>query len=105
MNEPQRLVGTYLLGLEPLLVSTVGPELLVRLGGVPEELAARLVGSGNSYVVNGSQLEGATLDFRRGRSVPTWSHRCAVPTAFSRRIAHRCRNRVLKSTPEHTGRC
>lgn len=39
MNDPRRLVGTYLLGLEPLLVSTVDAKHLVRLGGVPEELA------------------------------------------------------------------
>ena len=47
MNESRRLVGTFLLGLDPLLVSTVDGELVVRLGGVPEELAAPLVGSGN----------------------------------------------------------
>ena len=43
MNDPERLVGTFLLGLDQLLVSTVDGELLVRLAGVPEELAASLV--------------------------------------------------------------
>ena len=34
MNDPQRLVGILLLGLDPLLVSTVDGELVFRLGGV-----------------------------------------------------------------------
>ncbi|MEX0698945.1 MAG: hypothetical protein WD354_04355, partial [Acidimicrobiia bacterium] len=70
MNEPQRLAGTYLLGLEPMLVSIVDGEILLRLDGVPEEFAARLVGSDNTYVVRGSQLEGATLHFNDGEPAP-----------------------------------
>lgn len=70
MSDSQRLAGTYLLGLEPMLVSMVGGEILVRLDGVPEELAARLVGSGNSFVVSGGQLEGATVDFKEGDPAP-----------------------------------
>ena len=70
MSSPQRLVGTYLLGLEPMLVSLENEEILVRLDGVPEDLAARLVGSDNSYVVVGSQLGGATVDFDDGDPAP-----------------------------------
>jgi hypothetical protein len=70
MSGLQRLVGTYLLGLEPMLVSLVDGEVLIRLEGVPEELAAGLVGSGNSYVVVGSQLGGATVDFDEGDPAP-----------------------------------
>ncbi len=70
MSSPQRLVGTYLLGLEPMLVSVVDDRVLVRLEGVPEELAAGLVGSDNSYVVVGSQLGGATVDFDDGDPTP-----------------------------------
>jgi hypothetical protein len=70
MNDASRLVGTYLLGLEPLLVSAVDGELFIRLAGVPEELAARLVGSGNSYVIKESPLEGAAIDFAEGDPSP-----------------------------------
>jgi hypothetical protein len=70
MSGLQRLVGTYLLGLEPMLVSLVDGEVLIRLEGVPEELAAGLAGSGNSYVVVGSQLGGATVDFDEGDPAP-----------------------------------
>ena len=37
---------------------------------MPEDLAARLVGSGTSYVVKGSQLEGTTVDFAEGHPSP-----------------------------------
>jgi hypothetical protein len=67
---PRRLVGTYLLGLEPMLVSLVDGEVLIRLEGVPEGLASGLVGSANSYVVVGGQLEGATVDFDEGDPAP-----------------------------------
>jgi hypothetical protein len=70
MKDPSRLVGTYLLGLEPLLVSAVDEDVFIRLAGVPEELAARLIRSDNSYVINGSQLEGATIDFAEGDPSP-----------------------------------
>lgn len=70
MSSPQRHAGTYLLGFEPLLVSVVDGEVLMRLEGVPEDLAARLVGSDNSYVVVGSQLAGATVDFDDGDPAP-----------------------------------
>lgn len=70
MSNPQRLVGTYLLGFEPILVSVVDGEVLIRFEGVPEELAAGLVGADNSYVVVGSQMEGATVEFDEGDPAP-----------------------------------
>ena len=70
MNDPHRLVGTYLLGLEPMLVSVEAGEIRLRLTGVPEDLAARVEGSGNSYVVRGSQFEGVTVDFTDGDPAP-----------------------------------
>ena len=66
MSDFQRLPGTYLLGLEPMLVSVDGEEIRLRLTGVPEELAARLVGSNNSYVV-----VGRTGPATRGRGLGT----------------------------------
>jgi hypothetical protein len=70
MSNPQRLIGTYLLGFEPILVSVVDGEVLIRFEGVPEELAAGLVGSDNSYVVVGSQMGGATVEFDEGHPAP-----------------------------------
>ena len=70
MSGLQRLVGTYLIGLEPMLISLIDGEVLLRLEGVPEDLAAGLVGSGNSYVVTGSLLGGATVDFDEGDPAP-----------------------------------
>jgi hypothetical protein len=70
MSGLQRLVGTYLLGFEPLLVSVVDGEARIRFEGVPEELAAGLVGSDNSYVVKGSQMDGATVGFDDGDPAP-----------------------------------
>lgn len=70
MSDRQRLVGTYLLGFEPIRVSVVDGRLLIRLEGVPEELAAGLVGSDNSYVVVGSQMDGATVEFHDGDPAP-----------------------------------
>jgi hypothetical protein len=66
----QRLAGTYLLGLEPILITVAHRELAIRLGGVPEELAARLVKKGSSYLIRGSQLEGATVEFSDGDPAP-----------------------------------
>ena len=70
MNDPHRLAGTYLLGLEPMFVSVVDGDILLRLDGVPKEFGARLVGSDNFYVVHGSQLDGATLTFDDGEPAP-----------------------------------
>ncbi|HKY46653.1 MAG TPA: hypothetical protein VJQ79_01605 [Acidimicrobiia bacterium] len=70
MSDRQRLVGTYLLGFEALRVSVVDGKLLIRLEGVPEELAAGLIGSDDSYVVVGSQMDGATVDFHAGNPAP-----------------------------------
>lgn len=70
MSDRPRLVGTYLMGFEPIRVSVVQGEFLIRLEGVLEELAAGLVGSDNSYVVVSSQLEGATVEFDDGDPAP-----------------------------------
>ncbi len=70
MNDPQRLAGTYSLGLEPIYVSIVDDELRLRLTGTPEHLAARLVSRGDSYVVVGSQFDGANVDFTDGDPAP-----------------------------------
>jgi len=63
MSSPQRLVGTYLLGFEPILVSVVEGTARIRFEGVPEELAAGLVGSGGSYVIVCGPTAGAPIEF------------------------------------------
>lgn len=70
MSDRPGPVGTYLLGFEPIQVSVVDGELRIRQEGVPEELAAGLIGSDNSYVVVGSQLDGATVEFHDGDPAP-----------------------------------
>jgi hypothetical protein len=70
VNDLGRLTGTYLLGLEPMLITVADGDLRFRLGGVPEGLAARLVPSGRSYIIESSQLQGAVVDFAPGDPAP-----------------------------------
>ena len=66
----QRLTGTYLLSLEPLIVEERGEELLLSGPGVPLEFAARIVPSGPGLRVAGGPLDGAAIVFTEGDPSP-----------------------------------
>jgi hypothetical protein len=61
MSSSQRLVGTYLLGFEPILVSVVDGPVLVRFEGVPKELATGLVGSDMAKITSARSVPGGIL--------------------------------------------
>jgi len=66
----ERLTGTYLLGLEPMLVFEFEGGLAVAPAGVPPELAARVVPAADGFRLEGGQLDGAPVVFAEGAPCP-----------------------------------
>ena len=65
-----RLAGTYLLGMEPLLVFDDEAGTALAFAGVAREYAARLVPAGDGYKLQGGQLDGARVVFDDGDPCP-----------------------------------
>jgi len=66
----ERLTGTYLLGVEPLIVAEQDGDLVLSALGVPPEFAARIVENGGGFRVEGGPLDGAVLTFADGEPCP-----------------------------------
>ena len=66
----ERLVGTYLLGMEPVFVVEAEDGLALALAGVPLEYAARLVSDGDDFRVAGGEFDGARIVFHAGDPCP-----------------------------------
>ena len=66
----ERLTGTYLLGVEPLIVAEYHGDLVLSALGVPPEFAARIVENGGGFRVDGGPLDGAVLAFADGEPCP-----------------------------------
>jgi hypothetical protein len=67
---PERVTGTYLLGLEPLIVDVYDDGLVLAGLGVPREFAARIVSAGEALRVEGGPLDGADVVFADGDPCP-----------------------------------
>jgi hypothetical protein len=65
-----RLTGTYLLGIEPLIVARGKDGLVLSGAGVPPEFAARVIADGDRFRVEGGPLDGAALVFAEGDPCP-----------------------------------
>jgi hypothetical protein len=66
----ERLTGTYLLGLEPMLVFELEGGLAAAPVGVPPEFAARVVPAADGFRLEGGQLDGAPVVFADGAPCP-----------------------------------
>ena len=66
----ERLSGTYLLGVEPILVFEHDGALVLSLAEVPPEFAARAVPAADGFRLEGGDLEGASLVFAEGDPCP-----------------------------------
>jgi hypothetical protein len=78
----ERLLGTYLLGVEPLIVAEHHGDLVLSTLGVPPEFAARIVVDGSGFRVKGGPLDGAVLEFADGEPCPGGA--VAEPFEFTR---------------------
>jgi hypothetical protein len=65
-----RLVGTYLLAVEPVVVAVEDGELTISTLGVPPRFAPRIVPDGDAFRVVGGQVDGASLVFAEGDPCP-----------------------------------
>jgi hypothetical protein len=66
----ERLWGTYLLGVEPLLVFEHDGELVLSLAEVPHQFAARAVPAGDGFRLEGGDVDGVSLAFAEGDPCP-----------------------------------
>jgi hypothetical protein len=78
----ERLTGTYLLGVEPLIVAVHDGDLVLSTLGVPPEFAARLEKDGDAFRIEGGWLHGAGLVFEDG--VPCRGGVIAAALEFTR---------------------
>jgi hypothetical protein len=82
----ERLTGTYLLGVEPLIVAEQDGDLVLSALGVPPEFAARIVENGGGFRVEGGPLQ-------MERCSP-----CEAPRGSSSRSRDRSRSATSPST-------
>jgi hypothetical protein len=66
----ERLRGTYLLGVEPILVFEHDGSLVLSLAGVPPEFAARAVPAAEGFRLEGGDVDGVSLVFAEGDPCP-----------------------------------
>jgi hypothetical protein len=66
----ERLWGTYVLGVEPILVFEHDGDLVLSLAEVPPEFAARLVSAGEGFRLEGGGLDGTSVVFAEGQPCP-----------------------------------
>ena len=66
----ERLWGTYLLGVEPILVFEHDGALVLSLAEVPPEFAARAVPAADGFRLEGGDVDGASLVFAEGDPCP-----------------------------------
>ncbi len=66
----ERLWGTYVLGVEPILVFEHDGALVLSLAEVPPEFAARAVPAADGFRLEGGDLDGASLAFAEGDPCP-----------------------------------
>jgi hypothetical protein len=66
----ERLIGTYLLGMEPMFVLEDEDGLALALAGVPPAYAPRVVDEAGGFRVVGGELDGAPVVFHEGDPCP-----------------------------------
>jgi hypothetical protein len=74
-----RLLGTYLLGVEPLLVVEHDGGLALAMLGVPPDFVAPLSPDGDSFRVSRGELAGAEVVFAEGDPCPGGTFAGAIP--------------------------